>query len=97
MYHYIALFVLGCSLTTAFSLQRQSAKDQDQEQGATDEQKNAPLADITNENGKGAPKQGDKRRGRVQRQRGPPEDGVPSKTKVMVANIPYDLTEEKVS
>ncbi|KAF2763464.1 RNP domain-containing protein [Pseudovirgaria hyperparasitica] len=29
------------------------------------------------------------------KQRGPPEDGVPSKTKVMVANLPYDLTEEK--
>lgn len=33
---------------------------------------------------------------RQQRQRGPPEDGVASKTKVMVANLPYDLTEEKV-
>lgn len=32
-----------------------------------------------------------------QRQRGPPEDGVPSKTKVMVANLPYDLNEDKVS
>lgn len=30
------------------------------------------------------------------KQRGPPEDGVPSKTKVMVANLPYDLREEKV-
>lgn len=34
---------------------------------------------------------------RQQRQRGPPEDGVPSKMKVMVANLPYDLKEEKVS
>lgn len=34
--------------------------------------------------------------GRPQKQRGPPEDGIPSKTKVMVANLPYDLTEEKV-
>jgi RNA recognition motif-containing protein len=33
---------------------------------------------------------------RVQKQRGPPEDGVPSKTKVMVANLPYDLSEEKL-
>lgn len=33
---------------------------------------------------------------RERKQRGPPEDGVPSKTKVMVANLPYDLTEEKV-
>lgn len=38
-----------------------------------------------------------KPRGRVpQKQRGPPEDGIPSKTKVMVANLPYDLTEDKV-
>lgn len=29
-------------------------------------------------------------------QRGPPEDGIPSKTKVKVTNLPYDLTEEKV-
>ena len=33
---------------------------------------------------------------RERKQRGPPEDGVPSKTKVMVANLPYDLGEEKV-
>lgn len=38
-----------------------------------------------------------KPRARPQRQRGPPEDGIPSKTKVMVANLPYDLSEEKVS
>jgi RNA recognition motif-containing protein len=30
------------------------------------------------------------------KQRGPPEDGVPSKTKIMVANLPYDLREERV-
>lgn len=34
---------------------------------------------------------------RERKQRGPPEDGVPSKTKVMVANLPYDLSEDKVS
>lgn len=34
---------------------------------------------------------------RPRKQRGPPEDGVPSKTKIMVANLPYDLREEKVS
>lgn len=33
---------------------------------------------------------------RRQKQRGPPTDGVPSKTKVMVANLPYDLGEDKV-
>lgn len=30
------------------------------------------------------------------KQHGPPEDGVPSKTKIMVANLPYDLREEKL-
>lgn len=30
------------------------------------------------------------------RQRGPPEDGIESKTKVMVANLPYDLHEDKL-
>ena len=34
---------------------------------------------------------------RERRERGPPADGIPSKNKVMVANLPYDLTEEKVS
>ncbi|OQN97935.1 hypothetical protein B0A48_16239 [Cryoendolithus antarcticus] len=33
---------------------------------------------------------------RERKQRGPPEDGVPSKTKIMVANLPYDLHEEKL-
>jgi hypothetical protein len=33
---------------------------------------------------------------RARRERGPPADGIPSKIKVMVANLPYDLTEEKV-
>lgn len=33
---------------------------------------------------------------RERRQRGPPEDGIVSKTKVMVANLPYDYSEEKV-
>lgn len=33
---------------------------------------------------------------RERKQRGPPEDGVASKTKVMVANLPYDLKEEKL-
>ena len=60
-----------------------------------------PLTDVTNEANKGplgesteAEKPG--RGPRQPRQRGPPEDGVPSKTKVMVANLPYDLSEEKV-
>ncbi|MCJ1244717.1 hypothetical protein MMC30_001916 [Trapelia coarctata] len=33
---------------------------------------------------------------RQPKQRGPPEDGVPSKVKVMVANLPYDLSEDKL-
>lgn len=33
---------------------------------------------------------------RQPKQRGPPEDGIPSKLKVMVANLPYDLSEDKV-
>jgi hypothetical protein len=59
----------------------------------------APLAETNNENEpattEGA-KQGKPRAPRPQKQRGPPEDGIPSKTKVMVANLPYDLTEDKV-
>ncbi|KAL9617529.1 MAG: hypothetical protein Q9160_007687 [Pyrenula sp. 1 TL-2023] len=63
-----------------------------------------PLTDVTNEANKGplgeskdaADKTGKPRTPRQPRQRGPPEDGVPSKTKVMVANLPYDLTEEKL-
>jgi RNA recognition motif-containing protein len=34
--------------------------------------------------------------GQFRRERGPPSDGIPSKTKVMVANLPYDLTEDKL-
>jgi len=30
------------------------------------------------------------------KERGPPADGVPSKNKVMVAHLPYDLSEEKL-
>jgi RNA recognition motif-containing protein len=33
---------------------------------------------------------------RERRERGPPADGIPSKNKVMVANLPYDLTEDKL-
>jgi hypothetical protein len=54
-----------------------------------------PLADTTNEKDT-ASKAGEARAARPQKQRGPPEDGIPSKTKVMVANLPYDLTEDKV-
>jgi RNA recognition motif-containing protein len=58
-----------------------------------------PLSDITNkintdENTKTSKTQA--RPQRERRERGPPADGVPSKTKVMVANLPYDLTEDKL-
>ncbi|KAJ5084936.1 hypothetical protein NUU61_009515 [Penicillium alfredii] len=59
----------------------------------------APLTETTNENeaaGTEGAKQQGKPRARPQKQRGPPEDGIASKTKVMVANLPYDLTEDKL-
>ena len=57
-----------------------------------------PLAETTNENAPATNGAEEKPRApRQTRQRGPPEDGIPSKNKVMVANLPYDLSEEKVS
>ncbi|KAL6861082.1 hypothetical protein J3F83DRAFT_747308 [Trichoderma novae-zelandiae] len=56
------------------------------------------LRDITNtasDEAKGD-KKNQNRLPRERRERGPPADGIPSKTKVMVANLPYDLTEEKL-
>ncbi|KAK4651648.1 hypothetical protein QC762_601680 [Podospora pseudocomata] len=57
-----------------------------------------PLKDITNEANTNQDKSGKNqaRAARERRERGPPADGIPSKTKVMVANLPYDLTEEKL-
>lgn len=57
-----------------------------------------PLQDITNKSNNTDPdgKAKQARPARERRERGPPADGIPSKTKVMVANLPYDLTEEKV-
>ncbi|KAI4128872.1 MAG: hypothetical protein LQ338_002501 [Usnochroma carphineum] len=63
-----------------------------------------PLTDTTNEGGateqpaaNGANAAETKpRTPRQPRQRGPPEDGIPSKNKIMVANLPYDLSEEKL-
>ncbi|KAI1386487.1 RNA-binding domain-containing protein [Hypoxylon trugodes] len=54
-----------------------------------------PLTDITN---KADTDKAEKKKGpvRERRERGPPADGIPSKNKVMVANLPYDLTEEKL-
>ncbi|KAI1912125.1 hypothetical protein LOZ61_003475 [Ophidiomyces ophidiicola] len=62
------------------------------------------LAEVTNPPEAGAeeveaPKDDtDAMRGQIRprKQRGPPEDGIPSKTKVMVANLPYDLSEDKL-
>jgi RNA recognition motif-containing protein len=63
------------------------------------------LKDVTNEatadregkHGKAQPRAArEPREPRERRERGPPADGIPSKTKVMVANLPYDLTEEQL-
>lgn len=62
----------------------QAASAQNVQAGATKEAGTGEAA----ESGEKAPRQ--------PRQRGPPEDGVASKTKVMVANLPYDLTEAKL-
>jgi hypothetical protein len=62
----------------------------------------APLTETTNEaltvkkGSSEAKKDSAPREPRERKQRGPPEDGVPSKTKVMVANLPYDLKEDRV-
>lgn len=63
-----------------------------------DEAEVLPLQDKTNEaNQDASAATGKPRAPRQPKQRGPPEDGIPSTTKVMVANLPYDLTEDKVS
>ncbi|KAL5342875.1 hypothetical protein BJX70DRAFT_355120 [Aspergillus crustosus] len=73
-----------------------------EEQPTTSSGETEPLGEVTNQNdivpatsesGKPTSKP---RVPRPQKQRGPPEDGIPSKTKVMVANLPYDLSEEKL-
>jgi hypothetical protein len=87
----------GASSLTSWSVQAQDEQESNDANANASEP--APLADTTNEN-EPAPtegaKQGKPRAPRPQKQRGPPEDGIPSKTKVMVANLPYDLTEDKV-
>jgi RNA recognition motif-containing protein len=57
-----------------------------------------PLTDVTAEANKQTGEYDPKseRGPRPPKQRGPPEDGIPSTTKVMVANLPYDLSEEKL-
>ncbi|KAK5072302.1 hypothetical protein LTR70_010480 [Exophiala xenobiotica] len=73
-----------------------SATEQDNVIESTEVQ---PLTDKTNEANQQASTTGKPREPREPRQpkqRGPPEDGIASTTKVMVANLPYDLTEEKL-
>ncbi|RYP90085.1 hypothetical protein DL770_003777 [Monosporascus sp. CRB-9-2] len=56
-----------------------------------------PLTDITNKTDTdNTQKKKENRPPRERRERGPPADGIPSKNKVMVANLPYDLTEDKL-
>ncbi|KYK59580.1 RNP domain protein [Drechmeria coniospora] len=65
--------------------------------GATNEVH--PSKDMTNQSNADGDDKASKtqaRPPRERRERGPPADGIPSKTKVMVANLPYDLTEEKL-
>ncbi|KAK0636900.1 hypothetical protein B0T17DRAFT_626880 [Bombardia bombarda] len=70
--------------------------------GSASEAAGAPevqaLKDITNESQTDKEKAGkaQARPPRERRERGPPADGIPSKNKIMVANLPYDLTEEKL-
>ncbi|KAF2150690.1 RNA recognition domain-containing protein [Myriangium duriaei CBS 260.36] len=53
----------------------------------------ADTADTTTVN---LDKTGKSKAPRPRKQRGPPEDGVASKTKVMVANLPYEMREDKL-
>jgi RNA recognition motif-containing protein len=53
------------------------------------------LSDVTNKAAADADKKAP-RPPRERRERGPPADGIPSKNKVMVANLPYDLNEDKL-
>ncbi|KAJ5198896.1 Nucleotide-binding alpha-beta plait [Penicillium cf. griseofulvum] len=70
-------------------------KAQDGQEATTEAVGETPLAETTNDKDT-ASKTSETRAARPQKQRGPPEDGIPSKTKVMVANLPYDLTEDKL-
>jgi len=69
---------------------KEGANDSEKAEGASEEDPKAEAASVT-------AAEGDVKSERAPRkQRGPPEDGIPSKTKVMVANLPYDLGEEKL-
>jgi len=80
--------------------QRSSRDDAPAEPTTTTTENVLPLSDVTNnetaEKGTKETKPAAPRAPRERRERGPPADGVPSKNKVMVANLPYDLSEEKL-
>jgi len=69
-----------------------------EETPAADTEVPKPLKDITNElkTDQTASTKAKKDARPAKRERGPPADGIASKNKVMVANLPYDLTEEKL-
>lgn len=81
-------------------LTHQKATAENAENGDNGEKaESQPLTDVTNEANQAppeAPKEQKPRTPRPPKQRGPPEDGIPSTTKVMVANLPYDFSEDKV-
>ncbi|TLD13765.1 uncharacterized protein PgNI_03750 [Pyricularia grisea] len=84
------------------------AQENQGQEGATDAQAATatdaevkPLTDITNKNQTDKDEKAKKeprapREPRERRERGPPADGIASKTKVMVANLPYDMTEARL-
>ncbi|TLS29819.1 hypothetical protein PpBr36_01261 [Pyricularia pennisetigena] len=80
--------------------QGQEGATDTQATGATDAEPK-PLTDITNKNQTEKDEKAKKeprapREPRERRERGPPADGIASKTKVMVANLPYDMTEARL-
>jgi len=82
---------------------RGSRGEEGAEKPATEGEGVLPLTDATNipaetkdkDTKEKAPKAAREPR-EPRRERGPPADGIPSKNKVMVANLPYDLSEEKL-
>jgi len=75
---------------------RTKSGDEAEPDAGVDSAEVLPLTDKTNDANQQAGSTGKPREPRQPKQRGPPEDGIASTTKVMVANLPYDLTEEKV-
>ena len=67
-------------------------------EGVSSEGAEAEAGDAAHPEGRGhGHRRHDSAHGNHQRrERGPPADGVPSKNKIMVANLPYDLSEEKL-